>query len=187
MSFHRRKHSYPIYLGWGSNTYNETDAGFSPLAGGSAPAYYLTPIVVQLLPDPVQTLAPALSVTITSGAGGTPTAPAEQPTAVGGTFTRLHLPLAGNGQAASATMTLSYGSAWAGQSVWVEPLRGGTCTSPSVTGNATSHNGFTVTLDANGNAVLLFQPPNKPGTYKVFTRLGNLDMTYSFVVPPAGS
>ena len=41
----------PIFLGWGDNTYDESDGGYPPLAGGSTPPYYTAPVIVQLPTD----------------------------------------------------------------------------------------------------------------------------------------
>ena len=140
-------------------------------------------------PDPPPIPAPAVTGTITSGAdaNGNSSTSTTQPVAQGSVFTQVQLPLSGTGQAAVATMTLSYGAALAGQVIWVQPLRGGTCTSPSVAGSATLGSGIAITLDASGTAVLTFQPPNKPGTYKVLVRQLNAASFLSFVVPAADS
>ena len=105
----------------------------------------------------------------------------------GSVSTQTPLPLADSGHAATATFTLTYGLAWAGQTVYVQPLRGGTCTATGAAGRATFHHGFLVTLDATGSTVVTFQPPDKPGTYKVLTRLLNVSTIFPFAVPDAGS
>ena len=161
----------------------------------NAKAQAFDPVAYQASYTPAvsMTVTPAASASSTNAvAAGTSAVINQAATAVqtilqGGVSTQIPLPLASNGKAAAATFTLSFGSAWAGQGVYVQPLRGGTCTATGATGSATFHHGFSATLDATGSTVVTFQPPNKPGTYKVFTRLLNVSTTFPFVVPAAGS
>ena len=135
--------------------------------------------------DPVAYQAaytPTVSMTVSSDPSAQQTM-----TMQGGVSTQIPLPLSIKGQAATATFTLNYGSAWAGHDVHLQPMRGGTCTATGATGSATYHQGMMVTLDSSGSMTVTFQPPNRRGTYKVFTRLLNVSTTFPFVVTAAGT
>ena len=139
-----------------------------------------------LTPSVSLTLATAAATTNAMGANNLAAAVAP-PVLQGRAYTATELPLSSSGHAPAAVVTLSYGAAQAGQTVWVQPLRGGTCTVAGVNGSAVFGHGLAVTLDATGSAVLTFQPPDTPGIYKVLTRLLNVNTFLPFIVPRPGS
>ena len=150
------------------------------------PAAYaaaLTPGVSLALLAPVDPLSAGAPTNV-----ATTTAVAIAPPVLQGrSYMATELALSSGGRAPAAVVTLNYGVAQAGQTVWVQPLRGGTCTVAGTNGGAVFGHGLAVTLDATGSAVMTFQPPDRPGIYKVLTRLFNVNTIFPFIVPQPGS
>ncbi len=96
----------------------------------------------------------------------------------------VNLPLSSGGKAPAATVTLTYGLAWAGQSVWIKPTQGGTCSVlDAATGKtATMKGGFYLQLDALGTGTFTFQPPDRNGTFPIRTFLCGVTTKLPFLV-----
>ncbi len=116
--------------------------------------------------------------------GIVPTLPI-RPSVSSGVLSIVRLPLSTSGKAPAAVVTLTYPATWAGQSVWIRPRRGGSCSvTDPVTGAVTKGgNGFYLKLDAAASCVFTFQPPNRDGSYQVVTILGRVPTTLAFLVP----
>lgn len=107
-----------------------------------------------------------------------------QPQSHNGVFDEVNLGYLNGGTAPAAGIALQFDASQAGETVWVQPLDGGSILTQDIDGNpVSSPAGCTFALDASGQVAFSYQALALPGRYQVLIRLGNVSMMLPIVIP----